>query len=82
MQRPSDLDNGPDDPYVPGALYKAAQWADYGKSKPRFDGSDVREVESSSVLGGELSRTMRLIHGTAVAFIDNSVMPKPSNTGV
>ncbi|GAC1539428.1 MAG: hypothetical protein NVS3B10_30110 [Polyangiales bacterium] len=51
-----DLDPGADDPYVPGALYKAAQWADLGRSKPKFDGSDVRQVEAVSVFDHDVNK--------------------------
>ena len=46
-----DLDDGVDDPYAPGKLYKAGSWSDYGRSTPKFDGTDVREVEDISVNG-------------------------------
>jgi len=51
-----DLDDGPDDPYVTGSLYKAANWADFGTTKPKFDGTDVREVESESVTALDLGK--------------------------
>ncbi len=44
-----DLDDGSDDPYVAGKLYKAATWADYGTTTPKFDGTDVRDVDATSV---------------------------------
>jgi len=44
-----DVDDGPDDPYVYGALYKAAYWSDYGVTTPKFDGTDVRQIDSESV---------------------------------
>jgi hypothetical protein len=51
-----DLDDGPTDTYVPGALYVAAFWADYGKTTPLFDGTDVRQVDSDSVIGYDVSK--------------------------
>jgi hypothetical protein len=40
-----DLDDDKDDPYVVGKFYKAAT----ATSLPRFDGTDVREVDAESV---------------------------------
>lgn len=55
-----DLDDGPDDPYVVGKLYRAATWWDYGTSAPRFDGTDVRDVEEDSVWDGDLDKPKTL----------------------
>jgi len=51
-----DLDDGPNDPYVPAILYKAANWSDFGVTKPKFDGTDVRQVESGSVIDSDLAK--------------------------
>jgi hypothetical protein len=51
-----DVDDGPDDPYAPGMIYKAANWRDIGITKPKFDGTDVREVDSSSIVGGDVNK--------------------------
>jgi hypothetical protein len=51
-----DLDDGEDDPYVPGRLYKAAHWAGYPTAPPpKFDGTDVRQVTAESVTGGDVN---------------------------
>jgi len=54
--RLTDLDDGTDDPYVPGALYKAAYWSDYGVTTPKFDGTDVRQVDSDSVIDHDVNK--------------------------
>lgn len=52
-----DLDDGTDDPYAPGALYKAADYFFYhGATPPKFDGTDVRQVTADSVLGDDVHR--------------------------
>lgn len=52
-----DLDDGPDDPFVVGRLYKAAPWFDfYGPTSPPFDGDDVREIDLESVIDGDLGK--------------------------
>jgi hypothetical protein len=51
-----DVDDGHEDPYAPGALYKAVDWQIYHSGTPRFDGSDVREVTADSVVGFDLGR--------------------------
>jgi hypothetical protein len=51
-----DLDDAHDDPYAPGALYKAVDWQIYHSGTPKFDGSDVREVTADSVSGFDVSR--------------------------
>ena len=54
-----DVDDGPDDAYAPGRLYKAANWPYFGASPPnppKFDGTDVRTVDSLSVIGGDVSK--------------------------
>lgn len=45
-----DLDDGPDDPYVPARLYVAAPFG----SAPLWDGSDRPVIDSASVLDGGL----------------------------
>ena len=51
-----DLDDGPDDPYAPGMIYKAANWKDFGITTPKFDGTDVREVDSASIVDGDVTK--------------------------
>ena len=51
-----DVDDGPDDPYAPGMIYKAANWKDIGVTTPKFDGTDVREVDSASTVGGDVTK--------------------------
>jgi len=46
-----DLDDGADDPYVPGRMYKVARWT--GIDPPTKD--DIREVESDSVIADDLA---------------------------
>lgn len=48
-----DLDDGANDPYAPGAMYKAADWQIFHTGAPKFDGSDVREVTGDSVIGND-----------------------------
>ncbi len=52
--RIDDLDDGEDDPYAPGALYKSADCCHLGLARPKMDGSDVYDVEADSVIGGDL----------------------------
>jgi hypothetical protein len=52
----SDLDDGPDDPYVVGSLYSAAKWKDYGVTPPKWDGTDRRDVTDDSVTGGDVGK--------------------------
>ncbi|MEO7095785.1 MAG: hypothetical protein ABI175_21175, partial [Polyangiales bacterium] len=51
-----DVDDGADDPYAPGMIYKAANWRDFGVTKPKFDGTDVREVDSASIVGTDVTK--------------------------
>jgi hypothetical protein len=55
-----DLDDGHDDPYAPGALYKAVDWQIYHSGKPKFDGTDVREVTADSVSGFDVTKPITL----------------------
>jgi hypothetical protein len=62
-----DLDDGPVDTYAPGALYKAAYWADYPTTAPKFDGTDVRQVDSDSVIDHDASKPITVFpHGFVV----------------
>jgi hypothetical protein len=59
-----DLDDGADDTYAPGALYKAVDWQIFHTGKPKFDGSDVREVTADSVSGFDLNKPItNFTHG-------------------
>ncbi len=51
LLRLDDLDDGADDPYVPGALYVSADGAGY-----KFDGTDVPRVERDSVVANDLGK--------------------------
>jgi hypothetical protein len=52
-----DLDDGPDDPYAPGMIYKAVNYSGMTSGKaPKFDGTDVREVDSSSIVAGDVTK--------------------------
>lgn len=48
-----DLDDGADDAYVVGKLYKAATWEGYGTTTPKFDGTDLRDIDTTSVLDAD-----------------------------
>jgi hypothetical protein len=47
-----DLDDGPDDPYVPGTYYLVTPYAD-GAPNPQFDGTDVRTIDARSVIDSD-----------------------------
>ena len=49
-----DLDEGPDDPYAPGKLYRAG--ATPSADPLKLDGSDVRTITRDSVLEGDLEK--------------------------
>lgn len=52
-----DVDDGPDDPFVSGRLYKAAPWFDFfGPTSPPFDGTEVRDIDEESVIDRDLTR--------------------------
>jgi len=51
LLRLSDLDSGSDDPYVPGAVYMSAQH----DTAPKWDGSDVFQVQSTTVSGSSIT---------------------------
>ena len=51
LLRISDLDDGPDDPFAPGALYLSAP----RKSAPHWDGSDEFQIQADSVNGASIS---------------------------
>lgn len=51
-----DLGEGADDPYVPGKLYLAAGMPD--KTRPAWDGSDVRQVLPRSVAGTDVKQAV------------------------
>lgn len=56
-----DVDDGPDDPFVVGRLYKAANWYGFsGPTSPAFDGTDVREIEEESVFDNDLNKPRTL----------------------
>lgn len=59
-----DLDDGPDDPYAPGFLVRAVPTP--GTLSPKYDGTDVREASSDTVIAGDLKRP-------AVRFADGYV---------
>ncbi|MEO7095786.1 MAG: hypothetical protein ABI175_21180 [Polyangiales bacterium] len=50
-----DVDDGPNDPYAPGKLYRAAALKDV-TARLALDGSDVREVTRDSVVGGDVEK--------------------------
>lgn len=52
MMRFDDVGEGDDDPYVPGAFYVTSATDD----PPRFDGTDLRDVLSDSVVGADLDK--------------------------
>lgn len=52
-----DVDDGPDDPYAPGRLYRAAPFADPA-ARLALDGTDVRKVTADSVIGRSLDRAI------------------------
>ncbi|MEO7091762.1 MAG: hypothetical protein ABI175_00840, partial [Polyangiales bacterium] len=47
-----DLDDGADDPYAPGTYYLVTPFAD-GAPNPAFDGTDVRTIDTRSVIDGD-----------------------------
>lgn len=47
-----DVGDGDDDPYVPGAFYVTTST----DTPPKFDGTDLRDVLSDSVVGGDLGQ--------------------------
>jgi hypothetical protein len=51
LLRLSDLDPGADDPFVPGAVYMSAKH----DTAPKWDGSDVFQVQAATVTGPSLS---------------------------
>lgn len=51
LLRLSDLDDGPDDPFVPGAIFLSAR----RKSAPKWDGSDRFELQQDSLVDGTLN---------------------------
>jgi hypothetical protein len=56
-----DLDDGPDDPYVVGKLYKAAPWPDFfGPTSPPFDGTEDRDVDVESVNENDIEKPKTL----------------------
>ena len=57
MMKLEDLDDGPDDPFVSAKLYKVASGGAFtGKPNPLFDGTDLRDIDESSLEGGDLAR--------------------------
>ncbi len=58
-----DLDDGVDDPYVVGRLYSAAKWKDYGKTPPKWDGTDQRDVTDDTVVGGDVGKPLSTFVG-------------------
>jgi len=52
-----DLDEGPDDPFVSARLYKVASGGEFiGAPRPRFDGTDLRDIDNTSLVDGDLAR--------------------------
>ncbi len=51
-----DLDDGRDDAYAPGRLYKAADFSGYPTTPPKFDGTDIREIDAVSVTDHDLGK--------------------------
>ncbi len=51
-----DVDDGPDDPYVVGKLYKSSNFKNYPLSSPVWDGSDIREITDDSVDEADLGK--------------------------
>lgn len=67
--RIDDVDDGPNDPYAPGGLYRAADTGSAGWS-PKYDGTDVRKIESDTVFGGDITRpTVQFVDG----YVSNGV---------
>jgi hypothetical protein len=57
MMQLDDLDDGPDDPFVTAKLYKVASGGDFtGQPRPRFDGTDLRDIDNQSLIDGDLAR--------------------------
>jgi len=56
LVRIDDLDDGPDDAYAPGALFKSADWRDFDVTRPKFDGSDVYDIAADSLLAGDITK--------------------------
>ena len=52
----SDLDPGPDDPYVPGAVVIAAPFEGVDGGMPAWDGTDVRKIDQSSLLNKDFNK--------------------------
>jgi hypothetical protein len=50
-----DVDDGRDDPYAPGQLYRAASLADPA-ARLALDGTDVRQATRDSVVGGDVTK--------------------------
>jgi len=61
-----DVDDGPNDPFVSGKLYRATP----EKTGPALDGSDVRSVSSDSVIKGDLDQPVSFF---PVGYIKNNV---------
>ena len=51
-----DVDDGPNDPYVVGKVYKTANFKTLGTKPPAWDGTDIREITDDSVEGADLSK--------------------------
>jgi hypothetical protein len=54
--RIDDLDDGPDDAYAPAKLYRTTDVK--GVTTPKWDGSDVRQVLSDSVVGHDIDHAV------------------------
>ncbi|MBK7399097.1 MAG: hypothetical protein IPJ34_23125 [Myxococcales bacterium] len=77
-----DLDDGPDDPYVVGRLYSAAKWKDFGKTPPRWDGTDQREVTDDTVVGGDVGKPISRYVGYLAGNVWVSGAPAPLALGL
>ncbi|MBI2393064.1 MAG: hypothetical protein HYV09_26000 [Deltaproteobacteria bacterium] len=53
LLRLDDVDDTADDPYTPGKFYRASEAA---KGAVRWDGSDVREIVSDTVIDGSIEK--------------------------
>ncbi|MGZ3454610.1 MAG: hypothetical protein ACXWUG_03760 [Polyangiales bacterium] len=59
--RIDDLDDGPDDAYAPGKLYRTTN--EKGAITPKWDGTDVRAILSDSVVGGDVDHSVNELTG-------------------
>jgi len=51
-----DLDDGENDPYVVGKLYRVSNILGYPTTKPKWNGSDIRQADRASLDAGDITK--------------------------